>query len=154
MDFSKIALKRMMDHAKKQGIETQITPVHKNVAKGLPNLCPASIDCFYSRSSLHVDDDTMVQLAKKISIFTKEGGVIAIEGRTEEDAPVLESEKIGNGLAINWRQGGHLRRIWKKDFCVQLAQDLSWEIMSLEERDDDLGNEKHLLRFIARKNNK
>lgn len=152
MDFSQIALRRMMDHAKQQGIDAQIIPVHKNVAEGLPDLRPDSIDCFYSRSSLHVDDDTMVQLAKNISLLTKKGGLIAIEGRTENDTPILESEKIGSGLAINWRQGGHLRRIWKKDFCMQLAQDFSWEIMALEERDDNFGNEKHLLRFIARKN--
>ncbi|MEX2563832.1 MAG: class I SAM-dependent methyltransferase [Candidatus Paceibacterota bacterium] len=151
MDFSKNALKRMMDHARKQGIDVQITPVHKNVAEGLPDFQADSIDCFYSRSSLHVDDDTMVQLAKKISLYTKKGGIIAIEGRTENDTPILESEDIGDGLAINWKQGGHLRRIWRKDFCIQLAKDLSWEIITLEDRHDDLGNEKNLLRFVAKK---
>lgn len=48
MDFSQMALKRMMDHAKQQGIDAQIIPVHKNVAEGLPDLRPDSIDCFYS----------------------------------------------------------------------------------------------------------
>ncbi len=151
VDFSTVALTQMMELVKQQGCDSQITPIHHNIMKGLPTVSSDSFDCFYSRSSLHVDDEKMIVLAKSIDLVMKKGGLIAIEGRMEIDTPIQESEKIEGGLAVNWKESGHVRRVWKKEFCLQLARDFSWEVMTLLEYEDDVGNKKHLLRFIARK---
>lgn len=151
IDFSEVALVQMMSLAKEQECAERIIPIRHNIAGGLPNLPADSFDCFYARSSLHVNDDEMIKLAEGISLIIKSGGLVAIEGRTEDDESILDSEKIAGGLAINWKESGHLRRIWTKDFCTRLSIAFSWQIAVLAKREDGVGNKKQLLRFIARK---
>lgn len=149
IDFSEVALGQMMILAKQQGCDSRITPIHHNIAKGLPTVT-GPFDCFYSRSSLHIDDDAMIILFSGITPLLKNGGLIAIEGRTDEDDPIQESEKVEKGLAINWRERGHIRRVWTREFCLKLAKMFSWIPMILIEHEENIGNKKNLLRFIAK----
>lgn len=150
IDFSEVALAQMIELAKQQRCDSRVTPIHHNIAKGLPTVT-GPFDCFYSRSSLHIDDDAMTNLFGGITPLIKSGGLIAIEGRIDEDDPVRESERVGKSLAINWREKGHIRRIWTKEFCLKLAEVFSWVPMVLIEHEENIGNRKKLLRFIAKK---
>ncbi len=151
VDFSQVGLSQMMNLAKQQGCDSKITPIHHNIAGGLPASITGQFDCFYSRSSLHIYDDAMIGLFSGITPLIKDGGLIAIEGRTDEDDPIQESEKVGKGLAVNWREHGHVRRVWTEEFCLKLTKVFSWIPITLVEQEEDIGNKKKLLRFIAKK---
>ncbi len=152
IDISKVALTQMMNLAKQQGCDTHITPIHHDISQGLPTLRALSFDCFYARSSLHIDNEQMLSLAKMLNFLLKDFGFIAIEGKGEDDLSIKQSEVLADNLVVDWTEGGHLRRIWTNEFCASLAQLCSLEIVTLKEIKDELF-EKYFLRFIAKKIN-
>lgn len=150
LDFSQVALDQMMDLAKQQHCDDHLIAIHHDISKALPSLQLPPLDCWYARSSLHLDDENTVALAKEINILLTDDGFVSIEGKGIRDLSIQGSETLGDNLVVNWLEGGHLRRIWTEEFCVWLAQAFSWNTLTLTEVKDELF-EKYFLRFIAQK---
>lgn len=150
VDFSEVALMQMMTLAHQQGCERAITPIVHDINHGLPELSTEKIDCFYARSSLHVNDRRAMSLFQSMNAILNLNGVIAIEGKDAKDISIKNSKWLNGNLAVNWHEGGQVRRIWTQEFCVSAAKRFGWKIISLGRYQDPLFG-KFFLRFIAQK---
>ncbi len=149
IDFSKVALSQLSTLAAQQQVLDRITPIKHDISDGtLPLLPGLTIDCFYARSALHVDDQTMLRLATSIDQLLTTNALIIIEGKREEDPKIQSSEIISGNLALNLKEQGHLRRIWTAQFVIDMCRQLSWQIESLQSH-NEAGSS--YLRLIARR---
>lgn len=151
-DFSSVALNQLNSIAIEQGIDNLLKPVLHDVNSG--KLPPTNIPLhgFYSRSSLHVNDTTMISLAKEIDKKIISSGTILIEGKGDQDHKIKRSTLIDDNLIIDPFENGHIRRVWTKNFVTDMCNKFNWRIKSIEEIEEiyDENNIK-FLRFIAYK---
>lgn len=119
---------------------------------GLPVEDSASINAFYARSALHVDDCTMLKLADHLNRILVPSGLILIEGKGPNDKKIKRSRHVGNGTAIDDEEGGHLRRIWTTKFTTDMCHKFSWNILELIDVEEEWQNTSAtFMRLIAQK---
>ncbi len=144
-DFSPVALTQMMELATDAGIEKRIRPVEHNIANGLQLAENESINGFYARSALHINDAAMDNLAGNLQESLTPGGIIFIEGKNTSDHKIGRSEKISENLVVDFMENGHLRRIWTPEYMEKLASDYDWNILKLEENREEGANYTRLI---------
>lgn len=152
-DFSSTALEQLKAISCEQGVLDKITPVLWDVGGGgLPVEDSASIDAFYARSALHVDDCTMLKLADHLNRILVPDGLILIEGKGPNDKKIQRSYHVGNGTAVDHEEGGHLRRIWTAEFTKDMCHKFRWNILELKEVEEEWrGTSATFMRLIAQK---
>jgi SAM-dependent methyltransferase len=153
LDFSRVALGQLVEHAERQGVSDRINPLYFNANAGkLPEEVDSSIDGFYSRSALHVDDDTLMSLLGDVDDRLSAGGVVLIEGNGTEDAKIARSVDLGNGLAVDPKENGHLRRIWTPESLEQICTTFGWTALQQETVGENwVGTDATFLRLVATK---
>ncbi len=154
LDFSKVALEQLMNLAMEQGVCGFITPILWDISHGtLPvDGVPETIDAFYARSALHIDDTQLYRFSFELNARLREGGVIFIEGKGPNDKKISRSEQIGHHLAIDKEEGGHLRRIWTCHFTKQLCATMKWDILGIQDRHEKWnGTPASFIRLLAQK---
>lgn len=154
MDFSEIALKQLQSLAAQQGVGDRVTPILWDAATGClpPSEMPERVDAFYARSSLHVNDTTLYDLAFAIDRRIAEGGVLFIEGKGPNDEKIARSEYVGRNMVVDQFEGGHLRRVWTCAFARRLCGTMKWDILELaDNRETWNGTTATFMRLLARK---
>ena len=155
LDFSPKALEQLAEIATQQGVRTSVFLFQHDITSGelpIQLIPPDLLDGFYARSALHVDDETMLKLATQIDASVKPGGIILIEGKGEDDEKIQRSERLGNGLAVDRHERGHVRRIWTQQFIERMCEANSWTIEQLlRVIDTTHGQTSAFARLIARK---
>ena len=153
VDFSPVALGQLKEIAIRQNVYSHLYPVCYDINTGkLPGTYGLKIDGFYSRSSLHVDDDKIFTIAQDINNTVEPEGLILIEGKGEKDKKIQRSKTIGKHLVIDPDEGGHIRRVWTRESLVELCDKFNWDIKSLEDRVEYYnGNPINFVRLVARK---
>lgn len=152
-DFSLIALKQLTEIGLEQCVMGSVTPVVWDVCVGrLPVDTKDSIDAFYARSALHINDKTMMEIAKHLNKILISGGSILIEGKSTNDKKIIRSHKPGNGIAIDHEEDGHVRRIWTFEFVQSMCDKFNWNIVYLNEvREEEIHSSAKFMRLIAKK---
>lgn len=154
LDFSQVALDQLTQLAIAQQVNELIIPIVWDIAEGsLPlNKLPKSISAFYARSALHIGDEEMQILGNQVSSVLEIGGKIYIEGKGSNDPKISRSKKLGNGLAIDLHENGHLRRIWNKKFIKQLCLAMGWDILELNNNSENWnGIQASFISLLAQK---
>ncbi len=153
IDFSSIALQQMQYWTRLAQLTDFITPILWNIVNGLPlDSLPIRMDAFYARSSLHIPDAETEELAHQVNSILYPGGVICIEGKGPQDPKIKKSEVVGPHLVINYAEGGHLRRVWTREYMTGLCTANNWRIVSLEETSEHInGDTSSFIRLLARK---
>ncbi len=151
LDFAHTALKQLDQAAFEQGIQHSIVPIVWDANVGhLPINAQGSVDGFYARSALHVDDETMLRLAQNIDHLLTRGGTIMIEGKGSNDVKIGRSEIIPGGLARDNHENGHIRRIWTSDFAEMMCKNNNWRIVELNDtREEWRGIPASFMRLVA-----
>ena len=152
-DFSITALRQLKEIASEQGVAGKISSVVWDINVGcLPFNRKTSIDAFYARSALHVDDETMWLLANNIDEILVRNGVILIEGKGLNDKKISRSVQLGNGIAIDYEEGGHARRVWTTEFMKVMCDRFNWDIINLTDSHEEWqGIPATFIRLIAKK---
>jgi hypothetical protein len=152
MDFSPVALEQLAEHAARQGISDKINPLLFDANAGkLPEEI-GKIDGFYARSALHIGDDTLMSLLTDVDSRLQEGGVVFIEGKSTRDPKIARSEHLGNGLAVDPEEDGHLRRVWTPELLRDICSTLGWRALQQSSIDEQwAGTDANFLRLVAKK---
>jgi SAM-dependent methyltransferase len=129
MDFSFVALEQLVEHAERQGIADKINPLLFDANSGKLPQEIGEIDGFYARSALHVDDDTLMSLMADVNDRLNPDGVVFIEGKSTSDPKIARSEHLGNGLAVDPEEDGHLRRVWTPELLQNICGTLGWKAL-------------------------
>ena len=154
LDFSEVALDQLQQLAVAQQVNELIIPIVWDIADGkLPlNKMPKNITGFYARSALHVGDKQMYVLGQEVNSVLQAGGKVFIEGKGNKDPKIARSKKIGNGLAVDQEENGHLRRIWHPEFVNKLCAAVGWDILELNTSTEDWnGTQALFLSLLAQK---
>lgn len=154
LDFSQVALDQLKQLAIAQNVDQLIIPIVWNIAEGkLPlSMLPNNISAFYARSALHIGDNEMVHLAEEINSILIPGGKIFIEGKASQDRKISRSRKIGQGLAVDEQENGHLRRVWDVKFVKMICAKMGWSIIKVKSNAEDWnGTEAQFLSFLIQK---
>lgn len=153
-DFSPVALSQLNEIAEEQGVKNYLQPILHDISTGkLPDTGDIPIHGFYSRSALHIDDETMVSIAKEINNRVIRSSPILIEGKGNEDHKIKRSVPVAENLVIDHFENSHLRRVWTKKFLLKICHMFKWEIQALENIQESYSdNTINFLRLIARKN--
>jgi len=153
-DFSSVALSQLHEIAQEQGVRHYLQPVLHDISTGkLPDIGDIPIHGFYSRSSLHVDDETMISIAREINERVAPSSPILIEGKGAQDHKIKRSIPVAENLVVDHFENGHLRRVWTKNFLTKICNIFKWDIQSLEKIEEKYnGNTMNFLRLVARKN--
>lgn len=153
-DFSTTALAQLTEIALEQDVLHNIETVEWDISVGrLPVTESASIEAFYARSSLHVDDDTMLSLADHLNYVLKPNGLILIEGKGLVDGKIKRSQVVGKNLVIDQYEGGHLRRVWTQEFFTKICEQFCWNVLKLECFSETIGGyTSNFTRLLAKKN--
>ena len=152
MDFSAIALGQLNAHAIRQGISSQLDTFHFDANDGvLPESIPA-IDGFYARSALHIDDDALFGILEGVHERLSDGGVVLIEGKSTLDPKIARSTPIGNGLAVDHEENGHVRRIWTTETLDRICTTFGWTALDVSASDERWETtDASFLRLVAKK---
>lgn len=134
VDFSKVALNQLAAIALEQEVHENILPILHDVSTGTlpPHTDGVWYDGFYSRSALHIDDQTLHCFTTALDTHLLPGATIMIEGKTADDPKVKRSISAGNGLAVDMQEGGHLRRVWTPECMEALADMHGWQVHAIE----------------------
>lgn len=154
LDFSETALEQLGSLAHEEGVTDRITPILWDANTGYLPIAETirPIDAFYARSSLHVGDDTLFDLAWAVDARLANGGMILIEGKGPNDEKIARSEYVGRNIVIDPLEGGHLRRVWTCEFARKLCDTLKWDILELADRREMWnGTPATFMRLLARK---
>jgi len=153
LDFSRVALSQLVEHADRQGVSDRINPLHFDANAGrLPKEVDESIDGFYARSALHVDDDTLMAFLGEVDERLEPGGVVLIEGKSTQDTKIARSLDLGNGLAVDPEENGHLRRVWTPESLDRICDAFGWVALQQETVDEQwVGTDASFLRLVATK---
>ncbi len=151
MDFSRVALSQLVEHAERQGVTERIKPIHFDANAGrLPEAVGDSIDGFYARSALHVDDDMLMTLMGDVDERLQPGGVVLIEGKSAHDTKIARSLDIGNGLAVDPEENGHLRRVWTPESHDRLCKAFGWSAFQQQTSGEQwAGTDATFIRLVA-----
>lgn len=152
MDFSRIALGQLVERTERQGLTDFITPLHFDANDGkLPDEV-GTIDAFYARSALHVDDETLMSLLSDVDSRLKKDGIVLIEGKSTTDRKIRRSVDIGNGLAVDPEENGHMRRVWTPESLEDICSGLGWTALQQETAQEQwAGTDATFLRLVATK---
>lgn len=152
MDFSPVALSQLMQRADRQDLADKINPILFDANDGILPDEVGEIDGFYARSALHVDDATLMRLLADVDGRLNDGGVVFIEGKSTNDPKIARSEHIGNGLAVDPHEDGHLRRIWTPELLQDICSTLGWKAIQQSRIDEEwAGTDANFLRLVAKK---
>lgn len=152
MDFSQVALGQLVDHAARQGVADRINPLHFDANAGDLPSAVGDIDGFYSRSALHVDDDTLMALLGAVDARLKKDGVVLIEGKGTTDTKIARSIDLGNGLAVDPHENGHVRRVWTPESLTAICATFGWTAVKQEIVGENwAGTDASFLRLVATK---
>lgn len=152
MDFSRVALGQLVEHAERQGVSHRISPFHFDANTGALPEEVGEIDGFYARSALHVDDHTLMSLQGDVDKRMCPNGVVLIEGKSTNDAKIARSRDLGNGLAVDPEKNGHLRRIWTPESLQEICGAFGWTALSEETVGEEwAGTDATFLRLVATK---
>lgn len=152
MDFSPVALEQLVEHAQRQGVAHRINPVLFDANSGKLPQEVGEIDGFYARSALHVDDDTLISLLTDVDDRLNSEGVVLIEGKSTSDPKIARSEHLGNGLAVDPEEDGHLRRVWTPELLQDICSTLGWRAIQQSRIDEEwAGTDANFLRLVAKK---
>jgi len=154
IDFSDVALEQMKELAIEQMVVEMVTPILWDIGRGCFPLTdiPESVDAFYARSALHIDDTTMYKLAFELDHLLVPGGVVFVEGKGPKDAKITRSRAVGCNLVIDEEEEGHLRRVWTCRFARQLCETMRWGILNLQDRQEKWnGVPATFMRLLAQK---
>src|SRR5882757_1939970 len=131
LDFSGVALDQLAELAHKQGLTDLINPVRFDANTGrLPDQV-GPIDAFYSRSALHIGDKTLKSLLSDVNERLTPGGMVLIEGKGPGDPKINRSVHVGDGLASDPMENGHLRRVWTPEVFTDICETFGWETLLL-----------------------
>lgn len=152
MDFSKVALSQLATLAERQGLTDLIRPLHFDANSGKMPEEVGEIDGFYARSALHVDDDTLMALFEDVDNRMKTDGIILVEGKSTKDAKIARSIDLGNGLAVDPEENGHLRRIWTPESLSRVCNAFGWTALQEDTIGENwAGTDATFLRLVATK---
>jgi SAM-dependent methyltransferase len=154
VDFSQVALDQLKYLAMEQGVIEFVSPILHDISHGTLPLAgiPNSIDGFYARSALHIDDTQLYKFAFELNTILKPGAIIFIEGKGPNDKKIARSEPIGKHLVIDHEEEGHVRRVWTCQFSHQLCETMKWDILDLKDRHEKWnGTPATFMRLIAQK---
>jgi hypothetical protein len=152
MDFSSVALEQLIGHAKRQGVADKINPLLFDANSGKLPQEIEKIDGFYARSALHVDDDTLMSLLADVDDRLNPDGIVFIEGKSTSDPKIARSEHLGNGLAVDPEEDGHVRRIWTPELLEDICTSLGWKALQQNSIDENwAGTDANFLRLVAKK---
>lgn len=151
-DFSPVALEQLNNIATEQGVIHLLKPVLHDINSGKIPQTNIPLHGFYSRSSLHINDTTMISVAEEIDKKIISNGTILIEGKGDQDHKIKRGTLIDDNLILDPFENGHIRRVWTKSFVSNMCNRLNWHIKSIEEVEEIYnGNTTKFLRFIAHK---
>jgi len=152
VDFSEVALRQLNDIAQKQKVSHKIIPVLHDINSGDLPIDNQLFDGFYARSSLHVEDDKIINIVKKVDSHLNQDAVILIMGKSLDDTKIQRSV-IDGSLAIDIEENGHLRRIWTEDFMEKMCKTVSWNIYCIDYVLEKINNYNiSFIKLIAKKN--
>jgi hypothetical protein len=152
LDFSRVALSQLVEHTERQGLRDFISPIHFDANDGkLPEEVGA-IDAFYARSALHVDDETLMSLLDDVDNHLQKDGVVLIEGKSTADRKIARSMDLGNGLAVDPEENGHVRRVWTPESLENICSAFGWTALQQETVGEEwAGTDATFLRLVATK---
>ncbi|QQS19443.1 class I SAM-dependent methyltransferase [Candidatus Saccharibacteria bacterium] len=152
LDFSQVALDQLVMHAVRQGVADLIKPWHFDANSGRLPKEVDSFDGFYARSALHVDDATLMALLADVDSRLRPQGVVFIEGKSTHDTKIARSINLGNGLAVDPEENGHLRRIWSPETLQQICRIFGWISLNQDTiKEKWAGTDATFLRLVATK---
>lgn len=152
LDFSQTALVQLVEHAKRQGVTDRIYPLLFDANAGALPEEVGNINAFYARSALHVDDDTLMDLLGDVDKRLEPDGVVLIEGKSIRDTKIARSNRLGNGLAVDPQENGHLRRVWAPETFETICTTFGWTALRQEIVDEKwAGTNASFVRLIATK---
>jgi SAM-dependent methyltransferase len=152
LDFSQVALGQLVEHAERQGVADRITPTHFDANAGALPESVDTIDGFYSRSALHVDDATLMDLLSDVDRRMRPGGKVLIEGKGTADTKIARSVNLGNGLAVDPEENGHVRRIWTAESLDKICATFGWTALRQQTVGESwVGTDATFLRLLATK---
>jgi hypothetical protein len=153
LDFSRVALDQLLNHAERQGLTDRINPLHFDANAGrLPEEVGDRINGFYARSALHVDDETLMALLGDVDGRLQKDGVVLIEGKSTYDTKIARSVDIGNGLAVDPEENGHLRRVWTPESLETICDAFGWTALQQGSFGEEwAGTDATFLRLVATK---
>lgn len=151
-DISQVALDQLTQIAQEQGLLDRLTPVQHDISAGELPTDERVLDGFYARSALHIDDQTTMTFAGRLNKRLAKGATICIEGKSPNDHKISRSINVGDGLALDQWENGHLRRIWTPEFMQEMCLENGWRIESLREFAEVINNRNTVFnRLIAKK---
>lgn len=79
-------------------------------------------------------------------------GVVFIEGKSTIDPKIVRSKHLGNGLAVDPEEDGHLRRVWTPELLRDICSTLGWKALQQSNIDEEwAGTDANFLRLVAKK---
>jgi len=106
----------------------------------LPFKAGGNFDGFYARSSLHVGDERVLQLVKTIDRQLKPGGKVLVLGKSPNDRKIQRSKRLEDGLAVDYQENGHIRRVWTPKFMKEMCRVACWELLSIDYNSEVIDN--------------
>lgn len=149
-DFSQVGLSQLCDLSEEEGYLDQISTYCYDISCGKLPESRRKYDAFFARSSLHLNDIALNQLADDITSRLKRNAFIIIEGKSPRDPKIIRSKDVGNGLVID--DDGHLRRVWDETSMINLATLHGWkvqQICELHEEAPEPNKYNHMMRLAA-----
>lgn len=153
LDFSQVALDQLVEHASRQGLDKRIFPLYFDANAGaLPDELGYNINGFYARSALHIDDDKLMSLLNDVHNRLAVGSIVLIEGKGTQDPKIARSLHLGNGLAVDPEENGHLRRAWTPEALEKICDFFGWYAIRRDIIGEEwAGTDASFLRLVARK---
>lgn len=151
VDISTEAIRQLITVAITDGTIDKILPVVADASE-VPELLGDQeyYDTFYSRSTLHLDNDKIIPFLEYIVSHLNKDGVIMIEGKPKEDFKMERSVEVNKNCYEDI--DGHIRRVWSESDIENLCEKFELEIIETG-RDTEIIEEKEtkFIYFIAKK---
>lgn len=152
LDFSEVALQQLRELAKRQGVSGRITQALFDASTGKLPQTIGTIQGFYARSALHLDDATLMRLLRDVDRRLQPGSVVVIEGKTSADPKIIRSTPLGNGLVSDPQENSHVRRVWTHEFTQYICDTFGWAPLHQAAVDETWsGTAANFLRLVATK---
>lgn len=150
-DISIEAIRQLQEASTRDNTTTKLVPFVADVRHIFDTFdIGESLDLFYSRSALHLNNQDLDNFFGQLNKNIKKGGYIAIQGKPLNDFKLIKSRDLGDGTFIE--ENGHIRRAWSPDSIMEICEKYGYELEFIEETTEEWqGKETNFIGFVAKK---
>lgn len=151
VDISTEAIRQLINAAIADKTIDKILPIVTGASE-IPNLLGDQeyYDVFYSRSSLHLDDEKIMPFLNYVISHLNNDGMVMIEGKPKEDLKLERSIEIDKNCYEDI--DGHIRRVWSEDNIKSLCDSFNLKILEMGRTTEIWKDEEtKFIHFIAKK---